>query len=64
MVDLPCHLKHEDLTNGCYGATYRDGIIEYNWEMVGYIWIYIYIYKYGYTYMDIHMDIYIYMDIK
>ena len=62
MVDLPCHLKHEDLTNGCYGATYRDGIIEYNWEMVGYIWIYIYIN------MDIHIWIYIwiyiYMDIK
>ena len=56
MVDLPCHLKHEDLTNGCYGATYRDGIIEYNWEMVGYIWIYINMD----IHMDIHMDIYIY----
>ena len=55
MVDLPCHLKHEDLTNGCYGATYRDGIIEYNWEMVGYIWIYIYIN------MDIHIWIYIWI---
>ena len=57
MVDLPCHLKHEDLTNGCYGATYRDGIIEYNWEMVGYIWIYINMD----IHMDIHMDIYIWI---